>query len=99
MIGPKMGASPNCPGTNLISGTTIRGRPEARFDTTRTITNMIYNGAMDRHKKIIFILSHTGGAVPFLAWMIALLESMVPLFFAKFSFESCGASGHKSLYP
>ena len=47
---------------------------EARFDTTRAITNMIYNGAMDKYKKIKFILSHAGGAVPFLAWMIALLE-------------------------
>ncbi|MFC1873950.1 amidohydrolase family protein [Chloroflexota bacterium] len=47
---------------------------EARFDTTRAITNMIYNGVMDRYKKIKFILSHAGGAVPFLAWTIALLE-------------------------
>jgi predicted TIM-barrel fold metal-dependent hydrolase len=45
---------------------------EARFDTT--ITNMIYNGAMDKYKKIKFILSHAGGTLPFLAWTIALLE-------------------------
>ncbi len=47
---------------------------EAPFDTTRAITNMIYTGAMDRYTKIKFILSHAGGALPFLAWRIALLE-------------------------
>ncbi|MFC1983060.1 amidohydrolase family protein [Chloroflexota bacterium] len=47
---------------------------EAPFDTTRAITNMIYTGAIDRYKKIKFILSHAGGAIPFLAWRIALLE-------------------------
>ncbi|MFC2069258.1 amidohydrolase family protein [Chloroflexota bacterium] len=47
---------------------------EAPFDTTRAITNMIYTGAMDKYTKIKFILSHAGGALPFLAWRIALLE-------------------------
>ncbi len=47
---------------------------EAPFDTTRAITNMIYTGTMDKYKKIKFILSHAGGALPFLAWRIALLE-------------------------
>ena len=63
---PPFGTIPNLKFPNAII--------EARFDTTRAITNMIYNGAMDRYKKIKFILSHAGGAVPFLAWMIALLE-------------------------
>jgi len=63
---PPFGTIPNLKFPNAII--------EAPFDTTRAITNMIYTGAMDRHKKIKFILSHAGGALPFLAWRIALLE-------------------------
>ncbi|MFC1902024.1 amidohydrolase family protein [Chloroflexota bacterium] len=63
---PPFGTIPNLKFPNAII--------EAPFDTTRAITNMIYNGAMDRYKKIKFILSHAGGALPFLAWRIALLE-------------------------
>jgi predicted TIM-barrel fold metal-dependent hydrolase len=47
---------------------------EAPFDTTRAVTNMIYNGTLDKYKNIKFILSHAGGALPFLAFRIALLE-------------------------
>ncbi|MFC1981726.1 amidohydrolase family protein [Chloroflexota bacterium] len=47
---------------------------EAPFDTTRAVTNMIYNGTLDKYKKVRFVLSHAGGAIPFLAWRIALLE-------------------------
>ena len=63
---PPFGTIPNLKFPNAII--------EAPFDTTRAITNMIYTGAMDRYKKIKFILSHAGGALPFLAWRIALLE-------------------------
>ncbi|MFC1982306.1 amidohydrolase family protein [Chloroflexota bacterium] len=63
---PPFGTIPNLKFPNAIL--------EARFDTTRAITNMIYNGAMDKYKKIKFILSHAGGTLPFLAWTIALLE-------------------------
>ncbi|MHA2395737.1 MAG: amidohydrolase family protein [Candidatus Thorarchaeota archaeon] len=44
------------------------------FDTTRAVTNMVYGGVLDRHPNIRFILSHGGGAVPFLAWRISILE-------------------------
>ncbi len=63
---PPFGTIPNLKFPNAII--------EAPFDTTRAITNMIYTGAIDRYKKIKFILSHAGGALPFLAWRIALLE-------------------------
>ncbi|MFC1957422.1 amidohydrolase family protein [Chloroflexota bacterium] len=63
---PPFGTIPNLKFPNAII--------EAPFDTTRAITNMIYTGSMDRYKKIKFILSHAGGALPFLAWRIALLE-------------------------
>jgi predicted TIM-barrel fold metal-dependent hydrolase len=63
---PPFGTIPNLKFPNAII--------EAPFDTTRAITNMIHTGAMDRYKNIKFILSHAGGAIPFLAWRIALLE-------------------------
>jgi predicted TIM-barrel fold metal-dependent hydrolase len=42
------------------------------FDTTRAAANMIYRGTLERFPDISFILSHAGGAVPYLAGRIAL---------------------------
>jgi 6-methylsalicylate decarboxylase len=42
------------------------------FDTTRAVTNLIYSGTLERCPNISIILSHAGGAVPFVAWRIAL---------------------------
>jgi predicted TIM-barrel fold metal-dependent hydrolase len=47
---------------------------EAPFDTTRAVANMIYNGTLDRYKKIKFILAHAGGALPYIAFRVALIE-------------------------
>ncbi|MFW9794044.1 MAG: amidohydrolase family protein [Candidatus Thorarchaeota archaeon] len=44
------------------------------FDTTRAVANMVYNGVLDRYPNIRFILPHGGGAVPYLAWRISILE-------------------------
>ncbi|MFX0107051.1 MAG: amidohydrolase family protein [Candidatus Hodarchaeota archaeon] len=44
------------------------------FDTTRAVASMVYSGVLDRCPNIRFILSHGGGAVPFLAWRISILE-------------------------
>ncbi|MGY5865695.1 MAG: amidohydrolase family protein [Candidatus Thorarchaeota archaeon] len=44
------------------------------FDTTRAVANMVYGGVLDRYPNIKFVLSHGGGAVPFLAWRISILE-------------------------
>ncbi|MFX1265221.1 MAG: amidohydrolase family protein [Promethearchaeota archaeon] len=44
------------------------------FDTTRAVANMVYSGVLDRNPKIRFILPHGGGAVPYLAWRISILE-------------------------
>lgn len=46
------------------------------FDTTRAVTNLIYNGVLERYPDISFILSHAGGAAPYLAWRIALFSNM-----------------------
>jgi predicted TIM-barrel fold metal-dependent hydrolase len=49
------------------------------FDTTRAATNMIYQGLLERFPDIPFILSHAGGAVPYLAGRLSLADSY-PIF-------------------
>ena len=44
------------------------------FDTTRAIVNLIYTGTIKRCPDIRFIVAHGGGAVPFLAQRIAMME-------------------------
>lgn len=44
------------------------------FDTTRAIVNLIYSGTLKRCPNIRFIVAHGGGAVPFLAQRIAMME-------------------------
>ncbi|MHA1926035.1 MAG: amidohydrolase family protein, partial [Candidatus Thorarchaeota archaeon] len=44
------------------------------FDTTRAVANMVYSGVLDKCPNIRFILSHGGGAVPYMAWRISILE-------------------------
>ena len=63
---PPFGTIPNLKFANALV--------EAPFDTTRAVANMVYNGTLDRYKKIKLILSHAGGALPFLAWRVALIE-------------------------
>jgi predicted TIM-barrel fold metal-dependent hydrolase len=46
---------------------------EFPFDTTRAVTSLLYSGALSRFRRIRFIFSHAGGAVPFLAQRIARL--------------------------
>ncbi|MEW6297961.1 MAG: amidohydrolase family protein [Thermodesulfobacteriota bacterium] len=48
------------------------------FDTTRAVTNLIFSGTLERYPDISFILSHAGGAVPYLAWRIALFDRILP---------------------
>lgn len=45
---------------------------EAPFETTRAVTNLIYNGTIKQYSDIKYILSHGGGTIPYLAWRIAL---------------------------
>ena len=47
---------------------------EAPFDTTRAVTNMMYNGLLDRYPNIRYILSHGGGTIPYIAWRLASIE-------------------------
>jgi len=47
---------------------------ELPIDTTRAAVNLIATGTMERYPNIRWILSHAGGAVPYLAWRISLLD-------------------------
>ena len=42
------------------------------FDTTRAFITLMYNGVLDRYPDINWILSHGGGAVPYLSYRIGL---------------------------
>ena len=44
---------------------------EFPFDTTRTVTNLVFSGTLDRCPNIRFILPHAGGTLPFLVTRIA----------------------------
>jgi predicted TIM-barrel fold metal-dependent hydrolase len=44
---------------------------EYPFDTTRAVVNLILSGAVDRFGDIRFVLSHAGGALPYLSWRVA----------------------------
>jgi 6-methylsalicylate decarboxylase len=48
------------------------------FDTTRCITNLLYNGVFERYPSIRYIVSHAGGVVPYLAQRIALGATELP---------------------
>jgi 6-methylsalicylate decarboxylase len=47
---------------------------EFSFDTTRTMVDLIVRGVIDRFPRIKIVLSHLGGALPFLAWRLTMLE-------------------------
>jgi predicted TIM-barrel fold metal-dependent hydrolase len=51
---------------------------EFPFETVRATTNLIYSGALQRHRRIRWQLSHLGGAAPFLAHRLASLADREP---------------------
>jgi predicted TIM-barrel fold metal-dependent hydrolase len=51
---------------------------EFMFETTRAVANLVYSGTMERFQNVSIILSHAGGAVPYLAWRMWTGEFTVP---------------------
>jgi predicted TIM-barrel fold metal-dependent hydrolase len=51
---------------------------EVTFDTTRAITNIVYNGVAEKYPDIRFVFAHAGGTVPFLSWRISLGLFVIP---------------------
>jgi predicted TIM-barrel fold metal-dependent hydrolase len=74
---------PNLHSTSQKLGLEIPGTLfEFIADTTRAVLNLVLSGTLERYPDIRWILSHAGGAVPFLAWRWTLAEH-VPAFKAK----------------
>jgi predicted TIM-barrel fold metal-dependent hydrolase len=51
---------------------------EFTFDTTRMVANLLYSGTLDRYPGVRLILSHAGGAVPFLAKRLTYADTINP---------------------
>ncbi len=76
---------PTSPGSRCScvdnGGTPTFGYPgpmiEFLFDTTRTVTNMVLSGALQRHPNIRVIVPHAGAALPVLAARIDLVGPML----------------------
>lgn len=51
-------------------------------DTTRAAVNLILSGTMEHYPRINWILSHSGGFLPFVAWRISLANAL-PEFHAR----------------
>lgn len=59
------------------------GIVEFMADTTRCITNLLYNGVFERYPNIRYIVAHAGATVPFIAQRIALGATELPGFIDK----------------
>ncbi len=66
---------PNVHSTSRLLGLAF---PDALFefiaDTTRAVLNLALSGTLERYPNIRWILAHSGGAAPFLAWRLALAD-------------------------
>jgi 6-methylsalicylate decarboxylase len=52
------------------------GLVEFPFDTSRAVTNLLFTGTLERYPSIRYILSHAGGAIPYLALRLSLGENL-----------------------
>tara|TARA_E500000331_G_C17194206_1_gene686287 strand:- start:70 stop:1020 length:951 start_codon:yes stop_codon:yes gene_type:complete len=62
------------PGTEADGWDIPRMLIDYPFETTRVATNLIFQGVMERYPDINFILSHSGGTLPFIAHRIAIFD-------------------------
>ncbi len=59
---------------NVVTGVHV-STEEFGFDTTRTISSLLYSGTLSRCPDVKFIFSHGGGTLPFLAGRIGAASS------------------------
>lgn len=59
---------------------------EYTFDTTRAVANLLFTGAIKRYPHVRIILSHAGGAAPYLAWRLH-VASAISTKIPKWSYE------------
>jgi predicted TIM-barrel fold metal-dependent hydrolase len=64
------------PGATVPKITVPWGIVEFIADTSRAVANLLYNGVLERYPNIRFIVSHAGGAVPYIALRMAFSEQM-----------------------
>ena len=64
------------PGSIVPKLTLPWGLVEFVMDTTRCVTNLLYSGTFERYPSIRYIVSHAGGAVPYLALRLAFGEKL-----------------------
>lgn len=68
---------PNLHSTSETLGLNLPGfLLEFLCDTTRAATNLILSGTLERYPNINWILSHSGGFLPYIAWRLTLAEQM-----------------------
>jgi predicted TIM-barrel fold metal-dependent hydrolase len=66
------------PGATVPKITVPWGVVEFIADTSRAVANLLYNGVLERYPHIRFIVSHAGGAVPYIALRMALSGDHIP---------------------
>jgi predicted TIM-barrel fold metal-dependent hydrolase len=66
------------PGTEADGWSIPRMLIDYPFETTRVAVNLIFNGVTERYPDIKFILSHSGGTLPFLAHRVAIFDKSTP---------------------
>ena len=66
---------PHLPGTGPVGLTLPDPVLEFAFDTTRAIADLLVRGTLERHPNIRFVVAHLGGALPFLAPRLAMIDS------------------------
>lgn len=64
------------PGATVPKITIPWGIVEFIADTSRAVANLLYNGVFERYPSIRWIVSHAGGAIPYIALRMTLSEQM-----------------------
>lgn len=66
------------PGTEAKGWDIPRMLIDYPFETTRVAVNLIFKGVITRYPDIRFILSHSGGTLPFLAHRVSIFDKQTP---------------------